>query len=234
VNKYPYTSVKWKYLDIFVQTLTRLLLDEGLQNRILSKVTLHHLISGSDQRRYHLVNRAMKHGELRRITRGLYLLNVGFIANTVHPFAVAQAIDPGSFVTAESALSFHGWIPESVKTTISLTSNSKRKEVWSEDFGSFSFQPMSVRRGSFLELVQRHGLGSHVAWIATPARALMDLVYLNKLKWSGLAWLTESYRIDIELLEAISSAEIRTLCSIYKQKRLLEFLEALSSDLSND
>ncbi len=217
-----------------MQTLTRMLLDEGLQNRILSDVTLSHLITGSDQRRYHLVNRAMKHGELRQITRGLYLLSVGFLANPVHPFAIAQAIEPGSFVTAESALSFHGWIPEAVKTTISLTPNPKSKEVGSEDFGRFSFHPMAVRRGSFLELVQRHELGNHVAWISTPARALMDMVYLNKLKWEGLEWLVGSYRIDFEQLETISGADIRTLRGVYKQNRLLEFLDKLASEPGND
>jgi hypothetical protein len=33
--------------------------------------------------------------------------------NDVHPFAVAQALLPGSYVSFETALAFHGWIPHS-------------------------------------------------------------------------------------------------------------------------
>ena len=105
-------------------------------------------------------------------------------------------IAPGSFVSAETALSYHGWIPESVRITISISPGVKSKHVHSAIGGDYEFRPLSVCQGGFLELVQRQAFNAQVALVAKPARALMDMVYLNKIAWQGLDWLTESLRIE--------------------------------------
>ena len=53
-----------------MQTLTKQLLELGLANRFLTDNQLARLIDGSSQRRYHLVNRAMKAQELIRLLLG--------------------------------------------------------------------------------------------------------------------------------------------------------------------
>lgn len=58
-----------------MQTLTKLLFQEGLTRPVLNEIQIARVIEGSDQRRYNLVNRAVKAGELHCLGRGLYLLS---------------------------------------------------------------------------------------------------------------------------------------------------------------
>ncbi|MEQ8691520.1 MAG: hypothetical protein RIC89_11905 [Pseudomonadales bacterium] len=218
-----------------MQTLTRLLVEHGHDGRILTDETLAHLLPGEDQKRYNLVNRALKAGELARICRGVYQVR-GFQGkhHPAHPFVIAQVIAPGSFVSAETALSYHGWIPESVRITISISPGVKSKHVHSAIGGDYEFRPLSVCQGGFLELVQRQAFNAQVALVAKPARALMDMVYLNKIAWQGLDWLTESLRIELDLLRAVPAIDYQILGGVYKHKRVLRFLNKLVEALEND
>jgi predicted transcriptional regulator of viral defense system len=217
-----------------MQTLTQQIIENGLANRLISDAQLVRLIEGSDQRRYHLVNRAIKAGELIRLRRGNYLLAERFRDYPPHPFALAQAFVPGSYVSLETALSHHGWIPEAVYTTTSVSPLSKSMEYEHETFGGFSFHPLAINNGYFLELVERKQITEQSMLIAEPFRALMDLVCLRKTEWQGMSWLTDGLRIDSEQLRSITGADIRTLSETYKQKRVKNFLESLSRELGND
>ena len=217
-----------------MQTLTRQIVSNGLANRLLSESQIARLVEGTDQRRHHLVNRALKAGELVRLRRGSYLLDEPFRDQPPHPFALAQAFVPGSYVSLETALSHHGWIPEAVHSTASVTPFRKSLQVSHERYGHFSFHPLAVRRGRFLELVDRLRIQEQGMLIAEPARALIDLVCLRKTEWQGVDWLTQGLRIDEDQLRRISSAQLRTLADTYKHKRVIHFIEALAREVGND
>lgn len=217
-----------------MQTLTKQLIDLKLSNRVLTDVQLARVIEGSKQRRYHLVNRAIKAGELLRLRRGSYLLAESFRDHPIHPFALAQAFVPGSYVSYETALAHHGWIPEAVYTTASVTPVRKSLEYEHTVFGHFSFHPLATQPGYFLELVEREQSREQTMLVAGPFRALMDLVCLKKAEWQGMNWLQESLRIDYETLRQVTGAEIRTLKLVYKHKRVIRFLDALARELGND
>ncbi len=102
-------------------TLVKHIIDNDKANHVLNDKQIARLLKGSDQRRYGQVNRAIKAGELIRVKRGIYVLANSLRNYPVHPFALAQQLTPGSYVTAESALSFHGWIPEAVRSVISIS-----------------------------------------------------------------------------------------------------------------
>ena len=217
-----------------MQTLTQQLIDKGLANRVLSDAQLARLIEGSPQRRYSLVNRAMKAGELLRLRRGSYVLDAPFRDYPIHPFAIAQAFVPGSYVSFETALAHHGWIPEAVYTTASVTPGCKSSSYEHPQFDSFTFHPLAIQDGYFLERVERQQVDHQTFLLASPVRALMDLVCLRKSAWQGMDWLVEGLRIDHELLRGVTGADIRTLASVYKQKRVKDFLKALARELGND
>ena len=217
-----------------MQTLTLQLIDLGLKNRVLTDSQLARIVGGGSQRRYGLVNRAMKAGELLRLTRGSYLLADRFRDYPGHPFALAQAFVPGSYVSFETALAHHGWIPEAVYTTASVVPGRKSLDYTPPVFGRFSFHPLAIQTGCFLELVERVQITQQALLMAEPLRALMDLVCLRKVEWQGMEWLTEGMRIDDETLRTITSADIRTLELVYKQKRVKAFLTALARELGND
>src|SRR6185369_12489245 len=115
----------------------------NLADRVFDQRQLCEALGGSDARRYALVNRALKDGSLIRLKRGTYMLGQSVRKDDVHPFAVAQALLPGSYVSFETALAFHGWIPEAVYVTASVTPGRKSLEQDTPVFGRFTFHPIA-------------------------------------------------------------------------------------------
>ena len=216
-----------------MQTLTEQLIDASFKNRVIADTQLARLISGTPQRRHNLVNRAMNAGELLRLRRGTYVLADRYRDYAAHPFALAQSFVKGSYVSFETALAHHGWIPEAVYTTASVTPGRKSHEYEQPFFGSFSFHPLAVNAGYFLELVAREQINKQTMLIAEPVRALMDLVCLRKTEWQGIEWLQESMRIDYEHLRQVTGADINTLKLVYKHKRVTAFLDSLARESGN-
>lgn len=217
-----------------MKSLTEKIIESDQANRVLNDAQLKRLLGGSDARRYGLVNRALRAGELHRIKRGLYVLDNKYRDYSLHPFALAQMMEPGSYVSLETALAHHGWIPEAVYTTSSILPGRKSREYEHEKFGSFTFHPLAINEGYFLELVLRQQTNQQTMLVAKPVRALMDLVCLRKREWQGMDWLVDGMRIDYEYLRTINSADIRTLKLVYKQKLVKYFLDQLSRELGND
>lgn len=210
-----------------MQTLTKLLIDQELNNRILLDDQLSRLIEGSKQRRYHLVNRAVKADELVKLHKGVYVMDAKFRDYDCHPYALAQYLVAGSYVSLEAALAFHGWIPEAVYETACITPKRKSKAFICEPFGRFTFYPLAINKGYFLEQVERVQVNHQTMLVAKPIRALMDLVCYRKLEWQGLSWLESSLRIDHEYLRRVTSVDMRSLKLVYKHKRMQTFLTEL-------
>lgn len=214
-----------------VQTLTEYIAASALAERILDQQQLDRLVEGSDQRRYNLVNRALKAGELIRLRRGLYVLADRYRRTPVHPFALAQRIEPGSYVSLESALAWHGWVPEAVHTITSVLPGRKRKEYRHDRFGLFTYCPLAIRPGAFLEQVERIQADGQTFLLAAPLRALMDLVCLKKIEWQGMNWIEHGLRIDREVWHEVTGADLRTLKSVYRHQRVQRFLNELNGAL---
>lgn len=217
-----------------MQPLTERILESGLVNRVFSDSQLKRMLKGSEASRYGLVNRAVKAGEVHRIRRGLYVLDNKYRKVPLHPFALTQALEPGSYVSLETALSFHGWIPEGVYTIASILPGRKAKEYQHEKYGHFTFHSLATNEGCFLELVKREKIDDQTMLIAKPLRALFDLVCLRKLEWQGMGWLVDGMRIELEQLRKTTAAEILILKEVYKHKRVKTFLEEFSRELGND
>lgn len=211
--------------------LTKQIIAEGRANLVLNDRQLARVLGGSDERRYGQVNRALKAGELIRVKRGLYILANQYRKDPVHPFALAQQLLPGSYVSGESALSFHGWIPEAVRSVLSITAKEKSQIYEHDTLGKFEFRRMTVSPGFFLQSVARHELEKQVALIAEPLRALLDLVYLRKLPWQGLDFLVSGLRIEEEQLRSVTWLDLNRLLDIYKGKREQEFIDELQRSL---
>jgi hypothetical protein len=217
-----------------VQTLTERLIELGRNGKVLSERQLERAVGGAAGRRYGLVNRALKARELIRIRRGLYILPPSYRTEAPHPFAIAQALEPGSYVSFETALSAHGWLPEAVRITASVVPGRKSSHLEHPEVGSFEFRPLALHKEHFLELIERRQLGSQIALLAHPLRALVDLITFRKLEWPGLAGLTDGMRIDEQSLRKITRTQIQILAGVYKQKRPNNFLSALTRELDLD
>jgi len=217
-----------------VNVLIEKIIAQGLSHRFIKSSRLEELIGGSSGRRYGLVNRALKSGDLVQIQRGLYILSDRHRTTPCHPFALAQALAPGSYVSFETALSFHGLIPERVYTTSSVIPGRKSRLYENEKMGNYSFHPLAIQSGYFLELVDTVQIAGQQVLVATPYRALLDLICLRKIPWRGLSWLSDGLRVDLDDLGHIATEDCRMLGQVYKHKRMKLFIAALCKEFDID
>lgn len=85
-----------------MNSLTEKILEANWNERVFTEGQLARLLDGTPQRRYNLVNRALHDGELLRLRRGRYLLASALAQRKLHPFVLAQALQPGSYVSFET------------------------------------------------------------------------------------------------------------------------------------
>jgi len=199
----------------------------GDANRILSGHQLARVIGGSEDHRYRQINKALRSGELVKIRRSLFVLSDPLRDYPVYTFSLAQHIRPGSYISAETALGFHGWIPEAVHTVLSVINKGNSFDEELGRYGHFEFSRLGVQRGYFLQGVVRHEFHQQVALVAEPMRALMDLMALRKQPWEGLGFLLDGMRIDEDALMTVPSVRILQLLDVYKGKRERHFIESL-------
>jgi predicted transcriptional regulator of viral defense system len=114
-------------------------------------------------------------GKIYQLRRGLYCLAPPFQKVNPHPFLVANRLIPASCVSLQSALAYYGMIPEHVPMTTSVTT--ARPVHWETPLGIFDFRHIQVDFFYGYRLVD---LGEkQQAFIASPEKALLDLVYLE-------------------------------------------------------
>ena len=139
---------------------------------------------------------------------------------------------PGSYISFETALSFHGWIPEAVFVTASVSPGRKSQDFSTPGFGTFSYHPLAINDYRFMTSVDRVPLNGSIAFVARPLRALMDLVALRKVEWSGLEWLTIGMRIEEDALFGTRRKDFTALKPVYKHKAANAFLRTLEATAS--
>jgi predicted transcriptional regulator of viral defense system len=215
-----------------MQTITEKLLHSGLGHRVVSQAQLARLVDGTPQRRYNLVNRAIQHGELLQLRRGYYLLAPTMQNSLLHPYVLAQTLQPGSYISMETALSFHGWIPESVPTTLSVLPGRRQLVVNHSVLGLYRFYPLALQWGQFLPAVDRHIFTGQAALVAQPLRALFDMVCFRKLEVADMKTLTASMRIDEELFDSVDPATWELMQQVYLHKRMRECIQSLQQEVA--
>ncbi|MFF2324125.1 hypothetical protein ACFVTJ_24020 [Agrobacterium sp. NPDC058088] len=80
--------------------------------------------------------------------------------------------------------------------------------------------------------VDRVPLNGSIAFVARPLLALMDLVALRKVEWSGLEWLTIGMRIEEDALFGLRCKDFAALKPVYRHKAANAFLRALEGTAS--
>jgi len=186
------------------------------------------LFPGSEDKRYGLVKRAIAGGEIINIRRGLYCLASKYQKKSINLYALAQHIYGPSYVSLESALSWHGWIPEAVYTLTSVSSG-KSKE-FQTPLGAFSYNrvPQKVFYTGVERLADEAG---NIFLMASPMKALADYVYVNKRDWADLKPAVESLRIEPEEFESVTSDDLDALIENYTSRRVQKFIKGLRKDL---
>jgi hypothetical protein len=148
----------------------------------------------------------------QQIKRGLYVAGPGITSSKPDPFLIANHILGPSYVSLESALSYHGLIPEKVFEISSVTAKATR--TFSTPLGVYSYIRLPLPYYSYgirsIEIDSKHRF-----LIASPEKALFDKIITTagvefRSKTSVLTYLENDLRIDIDALKQLDIAAIKS------------------------
>ncbi len=121
------------------------------------------------------LSRWVKAGKVIKLKRGIYTLAEPWRKTEPHPFLLSNRLFPGSYVSQQAALAWHGTIPEYVPVVTSVGNG--RPHIITTESGTFkhNFIHKNLRFGYKKVEVSP----SQFAFVATPEKALLDLIYLT-------------------------------------------------------
>lgn len=180
------------------------------------------LLQGSPDQRYGVIKRALAKGDLIQLRRGVYNLGKTYQRHTPDLFEVASKVYAPSYVSLESALSYHGWIPEASYTVTSVSM--KRSKSFDTPLGIFAYTHLP--RFNFVG-VERVKAGVALYLMATPVKALADYIVAHKIVGKKPRDVFENLRIDDEVVRQISVDELRRVAEAYGNLRLTAFVKAM-------
>jgi predicted transcriptional regulator of viral defense system len=159
------------------------------------------------------LSRWTRAGRIYQLRRGLYALAPPFQKVKPHPFLVANRMMQPSYVSLQSALAHYGLIPEYVPITTSVTT--MRTGRWDTPLGSYAFR--HVKHDLFRGYRLLDVTPEQRAFVASPEKALLDLIYLqpnaDSLDYLGELRLQNLDQLDMgELERQASRAASPKLC----------------------
>ncbi len=149
------------------------------------------------------ISRFLKYKEIFKLKRGMYVpadfysKNKGDIS---YSFYLANIIRKPSYVSSWAALQYYNLTTESIHGVTSVTQKPTR--TYDTKLGSFSYQ--SIQKELFADFSSAKGKFDF--FIASPAKALFDLLYFKTRQFRGVEVenikpLVEELRIDIDEMD---------------------------------
>jgi hypothetical protein len=200
---------------------------EHLKGDVFTDREVALLFGGSAAGRYGLMKRALRSGQIVRIRRGVYCLASKYQRRGVNLYALSQQLYGPSYVSLESALSYHQWIPEGVFGTTCISM--KKALFFTTPLGYFDYR--TVPALVFYEGVERIGQDQESFLMARPWKALCDYVNVHKESWNSLDPLIKSLRIDEKNLGSANRAELMKLKENTRSRRIHRFIKGIMKDL---
>jgi predicted transcriptional regulator of viral defense system len=114
-------------------------------------------------------------GKVVQLRRGLYTLTKPYQLTPPHSYVIANQLVHGSYVSLHTALAHYDLIPEHVTVVTSVTTG--RPGVWQNPYGYFHYQ--HIQPTFFFGFQYRQVTATQWAYLATPEKALLDLIYLT-------------------------------------------------------
>ena len=166
-------------------------------------------------------------GDVVRVRKGLYVAPA-FPGRppSVDPLVLAPLIYGPSYVSLETALSWHGLIPERVDEVTSVTC--KRARLFQTPLGRFSYRPVN-------EVAYSYGVGLQTTaggafFLAEPEKALCDrIACLRQVRAQRdiPALLEDDLRVDLDAVVRMRVATVRQVAMRYRRQSVNAFLRWL-------
>lgn len=191
--------------------------------------TLHS--SMTDAAIHNGVTRSLKSKDLLKLKRGLYLFSQKLRRGSISKFLIANKLYGPSYISFESALSYHALIPEAVYSITSACFQRKNK-TFTNQLGNFSYDYIPCE-SFFMGVVNKKE--DNGILIATGLKALFDLIYIRRKNYNSMVELTNDLRIEESVLlkevSQYSVSEIENLAKSYKKKNVFHFYQMLVRNL---
>ena len=136
-----------------------------------------HLYAGADnpQQAQRQLSDWVQAGKVIQLRRGVYTLAPSYQLERPHSYVVANHMVRPSYVSLHMVLSHYDLIPEHVAIVTNITT--RRPGKWRNSFGHFSYK--HVKPTLFFGFEYRQVTQTQWAYMATPEKALLDLIYLT-------------------------------------------------------
>jgi len=174
-----------------------------------------------------------KSDQLIRLKKGLYVVSPKITDENLSKNLISNHLYGPSYVSLESALSFHGLIPE--RTVVCYAITSKRKKIYQTPLGKFEY--ISVPQRYFSIGIQQQTLPKQLTFlIASPEKALCDLIITKTgLRFQSIKaikeFLLEDLRFDMENMPKWNLSIIEHCSETgYKKKELLLLKEYIKNE----
>ena len=209
-------------------------LKKQVPNDFIDDIDLRLLFSNMSSNALRLaLKRAVDGGYLITLKKGFYLWTEDHRRRSLSKFAIANKLYSPSYISFESALSYHGLIPEAVYTVTSAH-KARKTNTYTTPIGVFSYQyipDFSLGLGiSYEKTVD----GNHFL-IASAAKALFDLIYVSRKTYSSLRQLEDDLRIDTnelsDQMHDVTPDDIDHLVSAYRKKTTASLGQLLKKEL---
>ena len=185
-------------------------------------------IGGTKYSQHGLIKRAIANEEIINIRRGLYCLSPELQRNPISVYSLAQRVYGPSYISMESALSYHGLIPEAVYAITCASFNNGKD--FNTPLGLFSYK--RIPQDIFHLGVERiKDDNENIFFMASPVKALAEYMYVHMLNWKNLAEPMMSLRLDEEIFFNIELTEIKAIMENYHSGRIKRFLKAWMSEV---
>jgi predicted transcriptional regulator of viral defense system len=175
------------------------------------------------------LSRWAKSGRVYQLRRGLYAIAPPYQKVKPHPFVIANLMQRASYVSLQSALAFYGLIPDTVYGTLSITTG--RPERRETPLGVFEFQHVKRELLHGYRMMELQSLNpAQQALVATPEKALLDLVYLQP-GGDKPNYLTE---LRLQNLARLDMQELYRQAELFNSPKLLRAADVVAHLTQNE
>jgi len=164
-------------------------------------------------------------GKLYQLRRGLYSLAPPYQKTRSHPFLVANRLVRASYVSLQAALAHYSLIPEHVPVVTSVTTT--RPVEYETPLGHYTFR--HVKQSLFYGYHPAEMGDGQSAFIATPEKALLDLIYLQP-GGDDPAYLQELRLQNLERLNTTTLQQMAKRADSPKLMRAATIIKALAEE----
>ncbi len=154
------------------------------------------------------ISRYLKSKEIIQLKKGLYISTDFFNKNKgdiSYSFYLANILRTSSYISSWTALQYYDLVTESIHTITSVTP--KITKAYETKAGNFAYQSIKKELFSDFNLIEKSNnsvsIGGFDFYIASPSKALFDLLYFKTHQFRGLRLediksLIVDLRIDID------------------------------------